>query len=175
MNSMVFETPRLLVRHLRPDDLSAFHEMQGNTNVMRYTTGRGMTPEENERELNRLIDRYTQPDNDFWVWAVEEKTAGAFIGTCALVVNHQQEQEIGFRFLEKYWGQGFGTEIARHLIDYAFSLPDVAEIVAYVHVDNLGSAKVLERSPLQFERTFFNTEENCMDRVYRLARADYHA
>lgn len=170
---MVFETPRLLVRRLRPDDLSAFHEMQGNPVVMQYTTGRGMTLSENEGELNKLIDRYFQPENDFWVWAVEEKSAGAFVGTCALVVNHQQEHEIGFRFLEKYWGKGFGTEAARHLIDYAFSLPDVAEIVAYVHIDNLGSAKVLERSQLQFVRTSFNTEENCMDRVYRLARADY--
>jgi len=167
---MIFQTARLLARPLRPDDIAAFHEMQGNPNVMRYTTKHAHSLAENSAELLRLIDKYAEPGNTFWVWAVERKNDGAFVGTCALIVNEDAEHEIGFRFLEKYWGQGYGTEVVNGLVDYAMSLPEVQGLVAYVFSANTGSVKVLERSPLVFEREFYNEAEKCLDRVYRLRK-----
>ncbi|MCB0530864.1 MAG: GNAT family N-acetyltransferase [Lewinellaceae bacterium] len=167
---MIFQTTRLQIRPLYPDDIAPFHEMQGNLNVMRYTTKRAHSLAEDGAELQRLIGRYAEPGNDFWVWAIERKDDGAFVGTCALILNEDEEHEIGFRFLEKYWGQGYGTEVANGLVDYAMALPGVTGLVAYVYSANIGSVKVLDRSPLVFEREFFNEKENCMDRVYRLRK-----
>ena len=173
MDSTVFETSRLHIRPLQMDDLPAFHAMQGNERVMRYTTGRGMSREENARDLKRVIDYYGRPDNDFWVWAVVQKSDRAFIGTCALIVNEDKEHELGFRFLEQFWGQGYGTEVARGLIEYAFRRTEVDALVAYVNEENKGSVRVLERSQLLFERSFFNEEEQCTDRVYRCTRSAF--
>ncbi|MEZ4943284.1 MAG: GNAT family N-acetyltransferase [Saprospiraceae bacterium] len=167
---MIFQTTRLQVRPLQPDDIAPFHEMQGNLNVMRYTTKRAHSLAEDGEELQRLIGLYAEPGNDFWVWAVERKDDGAFVGTCALIVNEDGEHEIGFRFLEKYWGRGYGTEVVNGLVDYALTLPEVQGLVAYVYSANIGSVKVLDRSRLELEREFFNEKENCLDRVYRLRK-----
>ncbi len=167
---MIFQTTCLQIRPLRPDDIAPFHEMQGNPNVMRYTTKRAHSLTEDSAELLQLIDRYAEPGNTFWVWAIERKEDAAFVGTCALIVNEDGEHEIGFRFLEKYWGQGYGTEVVNGLVDYAMAQPEVRGLVAYVYSANIGSVKVLERSRLIFEREFFNAQELCMDRVYRLKK-----
>jgi ribosomal-protein-alanine N-acetyltransferase len=166
---MIFQTTRLHIRQLRPNDIAAFHEMQGNANVMRYTTKHAHTLEEDKSELHRLIEGYSKPANTFWVWAIERKSDQAFVGTCALILNEDNEYEIGFRFLEKYWGLGYGTEVANGLVAHARSLPEVQGLVAYVYSDNVGSVKVLDRSPLLFEREFYNETEKCMDRVYRIS------
>ena len=164
----IFTTTRLLVRRLELTDLDAFHQMQGNLKVMQYTTGRAMTFEENKAELKRVIDCYTQSENDFWVWAVLEKGSGNFVGTCALVKNGKGENEIGYRFLERYWGKGYGKEITLGLIDYGLSLPDMEELVAYVDKENVPSVKILDAT-FNLVKEYWNEEERCVDRYYRIS------
>ncbi len=167
---MIFQTTRLTVRPLQAADLPAMFEMQSNPRVMQYTgTKNAQTMEAIEKELEKLIGNYAAPENTFWVWAVERKSDQSFLGTCALILNEDNEHEIGFRFLEKYWGNGYATEVANALVEYAESLPGIPGLVAYVYSANTGSVKVLDRSPLVLEREFFNEKENCLDRVYRIA------
>ena len=166
---VIFQTNRLLVRPLRPDDFEPFHEMQGNFKVMQYTTGRALTREENEAQFKGVIGRYAGPGNDFWVWAIAEQANGQFVGTCALIRNDKAEYEIGYRFLEKYWGRGYGKEITRGLIEYGLEQPGIEELVAYVNKDNIPSVKILDAT-FRFEKEFFNEEEGCMDRYYKISK-----
>lgn len=166
---MIFETPRLQIRPLTIADLEPFHEMQGNTRVMQYTTGRAMTREENEKSLTQVIGAYAIPENTFRVWAVERKSDREFLGTCALILNEKGENEIGYRFLEKYWGNGYGKEIISGLIQYARDELRLESLVAYVSKKNIASVKLLDRSAFQFINEFFNEEENGIDRYYRLS------
>lgn len=165
----VFETPRLYVRKLRRIDLAPFHEMQGNIKVMLYTTGRAMTREENQVELLKVIDYYAKPDNDFWVWAVVQKSDDQFVGTCALVKNDKRENEIGYRFIERYWGKGYGKEISLGLIDYNLNRRGINEIVAYVNKANLASVKILDAT-FDFVKEFYNEKEECVDRYYKVSQ-----
>ena len=162
---MIFETDRLLVRRLSERDLDGFHDMQSNPEVMRHVGGRAMTLEENVTDLRSLIAAYTTPKNDFWVWAVERRSDGAFLGTCALVVNGQDEHEIGFRFREKFWGNGYGKELIPALLQYGLTKMDLRRLVAYVDRDNAGSVRILERY-MSFEMEFYNDKEKCIDRKY---------
>lgn len=166
---IIFGTKRLLVRPLHLNDFDPFHEMQGSFKVMQYTTGRALTREENKGQLNGVIERYDQPGNEFWVWAVEERSGGRFVGTCALIKNDKGEYEIGYRFLEKYWGNGFGKEITRGLIEYGLAQPGIEELVAYVNKENIPSVKILDAT-FRFEKEFFNEEEGCMDRYYKISK-----
>ncbi|NJN55195.1 MAG: GNAT family N-acetyltransferase, partial [Anaerolineae bacterium] len=52
---VIFETNRLQVRPLTPTDFPAFQTMQGNANVMRYTTGIPLNPTESAHELDDII------------------------------------------------------------------------------------------------------------------------
>lgn len=164
---MIFETERLTVRRLVPADLNEFHEMQGNPKVMRHVGGKAMSLEENREDLQQVIDVYTAPGNDFWVWAVIRKADRRFLGTCALIVNDDKENEIGFRFQEKHWGQGYGREICRALLQYGLRKMELKSIVAYVDKENTASAKILEKE-MNFETAFYNEQEKCVDRKYVL-------
>ena len=162
---MVFETARLFARNLRDSDFDAFHEMQSDDEVMRYTTGAGLDAAENRRQLKMCIACYSRPDNDFWVWAIVRKSDRQFVGTCAIVPNDHRP-EIGYRFLRKFFGNGYGQEICNGLIKYGMHEQRLPEIIACVDVRNIASVKILDRSPLSFIEEI-EQENGAMDRFYR--------
>lgn len=141
---LIFETDRLLVRELLISDLEPFHEMHSNINVMRYVRGTAMTREENEKELPELIHKYNEEGNDFWIYAIERKLDTAFIGTVALVKDDQNDDELGYRFLEKYWRLGFGLEICEGLVSYCRSI-GFPKLIGYVADVNVASSKILKK------------------------------
>ncbi|QXP70307.1 GNAT family N-acetyltransferase [Polaribacter sp. R2A056_3_33] len=153
---MIFETERLIIRRLNVEDLDAFHKLESNTNVLKYAIGNPKSYIENEIELKALILKYNIPKNDFWVYAIIRKTDNQFIGTVALVKNNLDD-EIGYRFLEEFWNQGFGFEVCGGLISYCKKLK-MDKIIAYVVDENIGSSKILEANCFQIKNTFINDE-----------------
>lgn len=165
MSDSIFQTPRLLVRNLHPLDFEAFHEMQSDEEVMKYTTGKGFDEAENRRQLEMCIAAYQKPNNDFWVWAIVRKSDRQFLGTCAIVPENERS-EIGYRLLKKFFGNGYGKEICNALIEYGIQGLNLREIIAYADIRNVASAKILDQSLLQFIEETTNSE-GITDRVYR--------
>ena len=140
----IFDTQRLTVRKLQMSDLPPFYEMQSNPKVLQYAFGEVKSLEANEHELKELIEFYQKEENDFWIYAIERKQDHEFVGTLALVKDDQQDDEIGFRFLEKYWGLGYGSEIGLGLIKYCASM-NIPKLIGYVIDKNTASAKILQK------------------------------
>ncbi len=164
---MIFETQRLYIRELTSTDFSAFHEMQVNPNVLKYIGGRGYDEVENRKQLNGLLERYKDPHNDFWVWAVVRKEDEVFLGTVAIIVNDKQENEIGYRFSEKHWGKGYGWEATEALIEYCLQKMKLTSLVSYVDPRNDGSNRIMEKSKFEFIGKIPN-EEGFLDNFYKL-------
>ncbi|WP_224484520.1 GNAT family N-acetyltransferase [Robertkochia aurantiaca] len=165
---MIFSTERLYTRKLLKSDLARYHRMQNDQQVMKYVGGKTFSLEENIKDLENLIGFYNKPKNDFWVWAVVEKETDDFVGTCAIVSNKKKEEEIGYRLLKQYWGKGYGKEVTNGLIKYAFEVMKIREIVAYVDKENVSSVRILD-STFKFIKEFYNEEDNCIDRYYKLS------
>ncbi|MDQ2902053.1 MAG: GNAT family N-acetyltransferase [Ktedonobacteraceae bacterium] len=53
--------------------------------------------------------------------------------------------EIGYNIIPAYEGQGYATEMARRVIDWAFQTPGIQTITAECLDDNLGSIRILEK------------------------------
>ncbi len=168
---MIFETDRLIVRKLRESDQSAYFDMMGNPNVMNPIPRDVMTKEESNEHLDKFLNTELKT-SDTKVWAIEVKEGNEFIGLCAFLKNNENDDEIGYRLREKYWGVGYGTEITKGLIDYGFKQLNADLITADVYVDNIRSVKILEKF---FKRDieFFNTEDKCIDRRYKLTRKEW--
>lgn len=145
---MIFETNRLLVRKLKETDLNAFHKMQSNPLVMQYTTGVVKNLEDHKKELSELISKYDAVNNDFWIYAVERKSDAVFTGTIALVKNGVDD-EIGYRFLQEFWNNGFGTEVCQGLIEYCRS-KKLTKLTAYAVDENIASHKILQKLKFTF-------------------------
>jgi len=169
--NLLFETERLLVRELTRSDSGLFHEMQADDEVMRYTTGHGLTRTENERQLRMCIDCYSKAGNQFRVWAVAQRTTQEFVGTCALVPNAGRA-EIGYRMLRKWFGNGYGQEICDGLLYYGIHTLELNEIVAYADTRNAASIRILDRCVLGFVDQVVN-EQGRHDRYYRWQRGTH--
>lgn len=142
---MIFQAERLYIRKLTYDDLHDLHKLQSNPNVMKYIINRPKTMKENEKELNKIIQHYSETNNEFLVLAVCSKETHEFIGTCAVIKNENNEFEVGYRILEELWGNGYGSEILNLIISYSSELRRLDYIVASVDAENIHSIKILEK------------------------------
>ena len=167
---MISSTERLIIRELAESDFNAFHEMQSDEEVMRYTTGKAFDADENWEQLRDCIARYAKPNNDFWVWAVARKADLEFVGTCA-IVPHEGSSEIGYRLLQKCFGHGYGQEICDGLIEHGISGLRLEGMVAFVDARNTASIKILDRSRMKFIRDQFDADGN-PERYYRWTSED---
>ncbi len=167
--NMVFETRRLLIRELIKDDQPGFYDLHRNMNVMRFTSGKVQTYAESMDELNHVISTYSRPGNTFRVWAVILRNSLEFIGTTAIILNKENENEIGYRIREKHWGKGYGREVAEGLISYAFDKLGLDNLYGVADVKNVASIRILEKT-MDFEDEFYNPEYDCIDRAYRRGR-----
>jgi len=164
---LIFETERLYVRKLIKEDINAFHEMHANSNVMKYVSVKVMTYEENEKDLNELIAFYDKEDNDFWIYAVVKNLDKEFIGTIALIKDKNNDDEIGYRFLEKYWGNGFGNEIVNGLIKYTKNI-GFSKLIECVSPDNLASEKIIKNCGFKLVASYRCTDLKIPERKYKL-------
>jgi len=114
--------------------------MQSDIEVMRYVTGKIATYDESIEKLRSWIDMYATKFSE-WPFAVELKENNEFIGICGII----EENEIGFRFLKKNWGLGYGTEIVDGVIRYARDL-GLKNLIAEVIIENQSSYKILKRA-----------------------------
>jgi [ribosomal protein S5]-alanine N-acetyltransferase len=135
------ETPRLIIRLFREEDIPLFVAVHQKPEVITYLPKR--SAEEHTRFLHDTLSYGDIPLNR---WVIEEKSTGNFIGSCLLREfdnGNPEVIEIGYSFDSPYWGKGYGTEMARALKEYAFTLPQVKKLVAVTESENTGSKAVL--------------------------------
>lgn len=163
---MIFETERLLIRELKLTDLNSFHTMQSNPKVLQFATGDVKSLEEHTLEITELINKYQNKNNDFWIYAIQRKSDNNFIGTLALVKD-ENDDEIGYRFLEKFWGNGYGFEICKGTISYCRKI-GMKKLVGYVVDDNIASAKILEKLNFKVVKKFISDDIKLPETKYEL-------
>lgn len=163
----IFETDRLRVRKLKTTDLKFFDELQGNPNVMKFVNPKVGNYKENKKELNRLISLYEKKENKFLILAVELKSKNQLIGTVALVRTDENENEIGYRFIERCWEQGFGKEVVPGLIEYC-RVSGLSSLVAYASYKNVASLKIIEHNGFSYIKDYFAKDIKQQERKYRL-------
>lgn len=140
-------TPRLFLRRWTDADREPFAQMNADPAVMAFfasTLTRG--------ESDSLIDRNNAhfAEHGFGLWAVELRQNAQFAGFIGLAKPAFEAHftpciEIGWRLASPYQGQGFATEGARAVVEYAFGALGLSEIVSFTTASNLPSRHVMEK------------------------------
>jgi RimJ/RimL family protein N-acetyltransferase len=151
-------TERLVLRRFTPDDLDALVQLDADPAVMRYITGGRPTSREQLRDevLPAWLGGYERGDG-WGFWAAEERTSGAFLGWFHLRPGPDDpgdEPELGYRLVQRVWGQGLATEGARALIDEAFLRLGARRVYATTMSVNAGSQRVMQKAGMRFVRHF---------------------
>src|SRR5258705_6531942 len=138
-------TERLVLRQPRLDDAGrVFEEYGRDPEVTRYLT---WTPLETIKQAEeflglRVLAGWLREEE--FSWAIPRADSNMLIGMIACRLN-EQGAELGFVLGRRYWNQGYVTEAARAVMDQAFSFLTVSKVWATCDVENLASARVLEK------------------------------
>jgi len=138
------ETDRLLLRMFRETDLDAYAEMCADPEVMRFLSGYPQTREEAWRNMAMVVGHWQL--RGFGLWAVEEKSTGAFIGRVGCwKPEGWPGMEIAWTLRRASWGRGFATEAAKAALQYAFDVLKQAHVISLIHPENDSSIRVARR------------------------------
>ena len=146
----MLETERLVIRPGTIADAQSLIELNLDPIVMRFTGDQRFNT---VSEAADFIEQIMVPQFDrfqmgrFFVF----KKDGSFIGWCGLkYFPDTDEVDLGYRFHQKYWSQGFATESARAMMDYGFEELKLDRIIAKAMPENLASIKVLQKLKMTF-------------------------
>jgi RimJ/RimL family protein N-acetyltransferase len=148
------------------DDAEALAPMYGDPEVMRFVgDGRPLTRAETERSVKRMIQRWEA--DGFGLFTTVRKDDGAVIGRVGLLVwnadtwepttraeseNGRTEVEVGYTLGRDYWGQGYATEAAGAVRDYALRELGADRLIALIIHGNTASENVARKLGLRYER-----------------------
>ena len=138
----ILKTERLTLRPPRDADREHLVSALDNLNVSRWT-GRIPYPYRPEDAEAFLIHVRQMPASALVLFITRKDALMGCIGI--------EEDELGYWLSEPHWGQGFGTEAARAMVDHAFEAMKTGELVASYHLGNAASRRIL--LGLGFEET----------------------
>jgi len=132
----ILESERLLLRSPRPGDIQSMTVWLSDFAVARMTA--------------RVPHPYGESDAEAFVFArqsnrfvIEHKRGGVFLGMTGLHVD--EGCEFGYWLGKPFWGQGYATEAARRLAEYAFEVLGLENLHAGWFYDNPASGHVLAK------------------------------
>jgi ribosomal-protein-alanine N-acetyltransferase len=157
--NILAETDRLILREILSSDTSSMYKMYTDPLVLQYLGEKPFFHVQQAEEVIEFI-RAQYIANGTGRLAVIKKDTNEFIGWAGLKYvtgsynDHTNYYEVGYRFIQKYWGKGYATEAARASIEYGFSelMPD--KIYAMADSGNKASRVVLEKVGMRYVEKF---------------------
>ena len=172
------ETERLLIRPFTLEDSEAAHQNSKSIGWVNEDLTETEQRAANQQYIQwcalnhqQLAQLYQPPYGDRAVVRKEDNTV---IGSCGFVpyiakfavFPYFGKREDGLETAEtgllwtigaSYQRNGFGSEVAQALIQYAFSGLNLHHIIATTEFDNIGSQKVMEKAGMWLERNEFDS------------------
>jgi RimJ/RimL family protein N-acetyltransferase len=144
------ETQRLDLRLYEEKDRAGFIALLTDERVMQYVDKGVMSPEAADALWTRMTGLYQQGVDT--VWAVFARDDGRYVGNASIRPRPEkkEEWEIGYYLREAEWGKGFGSELARKLVEYGFEVLGLEAVFATVDYENAASRRILEKSGMSF-------------------------
>jgi RimJ/RimL family protein N-acetyltransferase len=138
---------------LRPPRLSdataIFRGYAQDAEVTRYLI---WTPHSNIRETEQFLKNciVARGNNSRFPWVIELRERGELLGMIELRINGFKA-DVGYVLARRFWGKGIATEALRVVVDWALSQEGVYRVWALCDVENVASARVMEKVGMERE------------------------
>jgi RimJ/RimL family protein N-acetyltransferase len=152
MKQPALETDRLILRPFTELDAPRVSELAGDEAIS-DTTLRIPYPYTVEAALE-WIGTHKSIRSKGWAlfYAINLKETGDLIGSVGIDIDQLHSRaEIGYWIGKKYWNEGYATEAASCLLDYAFVSLKVHKVVSHHFARNPASGRVLEKLGMKRE------------------------
>jgi len=145
-DELTLETPRLLMRLMRAADLDLLLTIFGDPVVMAAFDTGPFTREQMTQWLQRNLNH--QQQHGYGLFSVLLTSQNLLIGDCGLEhmeVADEHVVELGYDFRSDYWNQGYATEAASAVPDYAFQQLRLPRLISLIRQSNRASQRVAEK------------------------------
>ena len=175
------ETPRLVLREHRPEDLEPLHAILSDAAVTWYLPGmHKSTLEETEAYLRAVMRDAESHHRLRCNLAVTDAGTGALLGSVGLHVIESAPRGahygLGYFLRPDAWNRGYATEAAHAALDFIFA-GNACRVSASCLAENIGSRRVAEKCGMTQEgllkaHTWHDGRwKDCA--VYRLLREEW--
>lgn len=144
------KTLRLALRKPAAQDAPIIYETYArDAEATRYLTWRPhRTLADGVEPMAQQLDAWES--EEYFSWVITLKDSGDLMGMISVRPDGWRA-DLGYVLGRKYWGHGYMTEAVCALIDYLLSERDIYRVWAVCDVDNLASARVMEKAGMQRE------------------------
>lgn len=141
------ETPRLILRRLRPEDAAAFAAYRNDPEVARYQS---WSAYDLEAATALILDQRSAVPGTPGTWfqfALERRADGVLVGDCGLRTEESDPKrgELGFTVARAHQRHGYAREAVSRVLDHAFGALGFEAVRAVTDVLNAPSIALLER------------------------------
>ncbi|MFC8916492.1 GNAT family N-acetyltransferase [Streptomyces sp. NPDC047821] len=149
-------TPRLLLRRWHDDDLVPMADIDADPEVMRWIgDGSVRDLEETAEDIERWEEEWDE--EGFGLFAVELLASGELIGFAGLSVPEYLPEvlpaaEIVFRLGRPFWGQGYASEAAHAVLEFALQDRGLERVVGVARLGNSAAENVMRKLGMAPER-----------------------
>ncbi|MGB1263019.1 MAG: GNAT family N-acetyltransferase [Cognaticolwellia sp.] len=162
---------RLSYQLIDDNDGDFLFKLDQNPEVMRYINGGVMTTREDIS--NKFIPRhnaYKNADKGWGLWKVTVIESQQDIGwILARPMDFFSEQpiwhdiELGWRFMQSTWGQGYASEAAIQVQQALAALPENKAFSAIAMSDNAGSIGVMKKMGMDYIKSYIHSDSQLGD------------
>ncbi|MFF8790778.1 GNAT family N-acetyltransferase [Streptomyces sp. NPDC015125] len=128
------------LRALALEDAPALARIYSGASI-RHTTGKPLTLDQAHEKIRTALARATETPRAQWSWGIV--ATGEMIGLISLRRRTPSMGTLSYILREDTWGNGYATEAAQHVADFAFATAGLERLEAMHHPDNPASGRVL--------------------------------
>jgi len=176
------ETERLVLRPLTAAHTESLLAYRGDPEVCRYLPFPPMDAAEIARRLETQWFRTELvEDGEHVTLGAELRDTGQLVGDVILFLKSREHGngEIGWVFHPAVAGQGYATEAAAAMLDWAFGAVDLRRVVARLDERNTASARLCSRLGMRLEARLIENEvfkgELATELDYAILRREWEA
>lgn len=171
---------RLVIRRPTADDLEAFLAYRNDPENMLFQPIEAMRVVDAAAFLADQAKLDLDADNCWLMFAIELRESGRMIGEVGMYIESATKRtaNIGWAIQSEFRGQGYATEAAKYLLEYAFKERKLHRVTSITSVQNGASVRVMERLGMRREGT---TRESMRanntwndEHLYGLLNSEWH-
>lgn len=165
-------TDRLLLRPIKNGLNEQLWEIFQDDGVAKWYGGK-WSREKVATEVSKMDEAWSKPGG-IHKWIALDKTTKEIVGRGGLsVVNMEGEDqiEVGWVLLQKFWGKGYASEIGKTGLDLAFNELGADHVIAFTEPHNKQSRAVMERLGFTYTKKVEHKGEQFV--LYKLTKAEY--
>ena len=146
-------------RLVEKGDIDYLFVLESDPEVQEFSLSGAKTYEQTEAVINEFISDYEEKGLPCFM--LFELESNEFVGRAGFGVTETGDVEVGYVLHQKFWGNGYATEVLTTLLKWAKQNINVDYIIALTPVAHIASQHVMQKCGMEHYKNDFCKDVTC--------------